>query len=173
MKVADEDLDPQYNFCYPEKDYLNFSRGGKPFKRPVSWQKFAIKVKGKYENDIWLGTMASTNRTFSVYGEWPVSYHGTSLEAADHIASRGFELRKSRREAYGKGIYSSPDPEVAEGYAKKFMHEGKEYKLMFMNRVNMNNTNEVLTEFGMYYITSNENSIRPYAILIKQVNTNQ
>ena len=172
MKVADEDLDPQYNFCYPEKDYVTYSRGGRPFKRPVSWQKFAIKVKGKYENYIWLGTTASTNRTYSVDGEWSVSYHGTSLEAADHIASKGFELRKSERQLYGKGIYSSPDPEVAEGYAKKFMHEGKEYKLMFMNRVNMNNTMEIYADLGIYYVTSNESSIRPYAMLIKQVNTN-
>ena len=48
---------------------------------------------GKYKDDTWLGTTAPTNRTSSVEGEWPVSYHGTRLNFAKSIGKDGYEIR--------------------------------------------------------------------------------
>ena len=46
-----------------------FTRGGVEYHRPCGWMRYAIKVLGKYEDDIWLGSNNNPN-------EWPVSYHG-------------------------------------------------------------------------------------------------
>ena len=86
------------------------------------------------------------------------------------ITEDGFELRKGKRFKFGKGVYSTPTPSVAEKYAKVFEHEGKKYKLIFMNRINPDFTREIEEpRIGTYYITSDETQIRPYAILIKEI----
>ena len=51
MRVADDDLDPKFNFKYPEVDKQEFKRGGKKLERPLGCQKYAIRVLGKYESD--------------------------------------------------------------------------------------------------------------------------
>lgn len=46
--------------------------------------------KGKYpDGDTWLGT--SGWRSYSVSGEWPGSYHGTSLKGATGIVRRHYK----------------------------------------------------------------------------------
>ena len=110
------------------------------------------------------------NRTDGVKGEWPVSYHGTKQVNADSIIHNGYDLGRGKRFVHGKGIYSTPSPAVAESYAKPFEHEGKKYKLMFMNRVNLDYTLEKkVSRNEVYNITSDDKQIRPYAILIKKM----
>ena len=169
MNIAEEDLDPRYNFEYPQRDENEYSRGGLPLKRPCGWKKIAIKVLGKYGDDTWLGGNGRTEETASAAREWPVSYHGTSRKNAGPIVKEGFKLEKCRRFLRGKGIYSSPDPEVAEHFAKTFDYENENYKLIFMNRVNIEKTNQKDTPRGKYYITPDEKDIRPYAVLIKKL----
>ena len=51
--------------------------------------------------------------------EWPVSYHGMGagkLLAVQNIVREGYKIKYSRREAYGNGIYSSPDINIAQNY---------------------------------------------------------
>ena len=55
MKVAEKDLDPQFNFTYPAIDDKEYMRGGRRLERPCGWKKHAIKVIGKFENDDWIG----------------------------------------------------------------------------------------------------------------------
>ena len=43
----------------------------------------------------------------SAEGEWPVSYHGTSYHNGLSIAAEVFQLSKSKRFKFGKGIYST------------------------------------------------------------------
>ena len=164
-------LDPPYDFVYPGigQDSRSFSRGNRSFARPYGWKKIALKVLGEYENDEWLG-VSREDETDSAGKEWPVSYHGTQKEFAEAIAEEGYSLEKCERFLYGRGIYSSPDPEVAESYASSFNYEGDNYKLIFMNRVNMKFTKEVETTNGqIYFVTSNDRHIRPYAILLKKL----
>ena len=131
--------------------------------------KIALKVLGEYDSDEWFG-VSRYDETDSADKEWPVSYHGTEKGFAEAIAEKGYALEKGKRTLYGRGIYSSPDPEVAESYAAPFNHDRANYKLIFNNRVNMEFTKEVNIRNGqIFFMTSDDRHIRPYAILIKKL----
>ena len=99
--------------------------------------------------------------------EWPVSYHGTDEMAALNIAAQGFDLNKGRRFKFGRGIYSTPDPRIAEQYATINKFKGKKYKVLIQNRVNMAET-EFISDMN-YFVTKNEDNIRPYGLLFKEI----
>jgi len=167
-------LDPKYNF-----DFTNLSDGGKKFKRgdkvykrPYGWNRIAFKVKNRYGDTKWLGGINGGIREDSIAGEWPVSYHGTNMNAAKLIAAEGFKLCKGKRFKFGHGIYSTPDYEVAEKYGKTFEFEGQKYKVIIQNRVNMMDTDTVEPSNRPgweYFVTSKEENIRPYGILFKKI----
>eukprot|EP01071_Lankesteria_metandrocarpae_P004920 Lankesteria_metandrocarpae@DN374_c0_g1_i1.p1 len=162
-------LDPVYNYDFTKlsTDAAVFKRGGKEYTRPYGWNRVAFKVKGKYVNDNWLGGAKLGAREDSMVGEWPVSYHGTRNDAAQIIAAQGFKLNKGTRFKFGYGIYSTPDPDVAENYSQRFDFGGKTYKIMLQNRVNMVHT-KVIQNMN-YFVTSNDDSIRPYGLLFKKM----
>ena len=168
-------LDERYNY-----DFTNLTPGGKEFKRgnrtyqrPYGWKRIAIKVRGKYGGDsTWLGGVDGGIREGSAAGEWPVSYHGTKKDAAEKIAAAGFDLGKGKRFKYGKGVYSTPNPAEAERYAVDFKWEGKSFKVMLQNRVNMEDTKVVPDgnrSGSEYFVTGEEENIRPYGILVKEM----
>ena len=108
-----------------------------------------------------------------------MTYHGTKDTFAKEIASRGYDLKKGKRFLYGRGIYSTPDPAVAEDYATTFEFEGEKYKVLLQNRVNMEDTDVVVGKYscgdpdsiksGEYFVTADEKNVRPYGILFKKV----
>ncbi|XP_078032034.1 uncharacterized protein LOC144467391 [Epinephelus lanceolatus] len=177
-------FDPSYDF-----DFTNFSdseclRGDEPYKRPKGWYRMALKVKGKYpDGDTWLGTGGW--RSHSVPGEWPVSYHGTTLGGAKGIITAHYKA--GSRATYGRGIYSTPDIHVAEEerYAQTFKSKmtGKSYKVILQNRINPVKR-EICRQFNYWLIPVHkrvsaeeekqiaESSIRPYGILIKEISDN-
>ena len=55
--VDDDLLDPLYDYYFRDifDGNKKFYRGGLDYKRPCGWKRYALKVEGKYENDIWLG----------------------------------------------------------------------------------------------------------------------
>ena len=75
--------------------------------------------------------------------------------------------------AFGKGLYSTPDIDVAATYAITFKYEGKEYKMVLQNRVNMSGTKEVAKEKtgagAEFYVTSSSNNLRPYGVCVKEI----
>ena len=84
---------------------------------------------------------------------------------------------------FGKGIYTSPSLEMVERlYAQEFTHDGKTYKIALQNRVNPDQKNGRLeivpaskTRQGAdYWLSpcSHENDVRPYGILIREVQKN-
>ena len=162
-------LDPQYNFDFTDlkDDGSVFERGKREYIRPYGWNRIALNVREKYESTIWLGGSKGGVRTGGVQGEWPVSYHGTKRRFAQQIASTKYDLAKGERFKYGRGIYSTPDPKIAELYAQEFKYRGKRFKVILQNRVNMEDTKHVKEED--YYVTKDENNIRPYGILFKEV----
>ena len=130
----------------------------------------ALNVKGKYEGSGWLGGKdlpGGKARKESKDGEWPVSYHGTKKGFAEQIASDKYDLKKGKHFRYGRGIYSTPDPDIAEKYAEEYEFQGKKYKILLQNRVNMEDT-EVIAHRN-FYLTAKEENIRPYGILYKKV----
>ncbi|KAL7825754.1 hypothetical protein SRHO_G00334920 [Serrasalmus rhombeus] len=151
------------------------SRGKESYTRPWGWYRFTLKVLDKYpDGNTWLGPDGWRS-------EWPVSFHGTSIEGAKGITETHYKA--GPRDTYGRGIYSTPDISIAERYAmsKKFTSKnGKTYKVIMQNRINPEK--RIITEEIDYWLipvpeeTSPEmekeiveTSIRPYGILIKEV----
>ncbi|XP_068432177.1 uncharacterized protein [Clinocottus analis] len=166
-------------------DLAECKRGDELYQRPKGWYRMALKVKGRYpDGDAWLGPNGW--RSHSVPGEWPVSYHGTSIDGANGIIRSHYKA--GGRAMYGRGIYSTPDIHVAEieDYAKTFISKttGKSYKVILQNRINP--TQRVICQRSNYWLipvhqgasTAEEtqivrSAIRPYGILIKEINGNE
>ena len=158
-------LDPSFDhdFTREHDDGKVYIRGGEVYHRPYGWYRYALKVLDRYENNTWLGGRGP--RTASTPGEWAVSYCGTTKKGAEEIASEGYDIKYERRQAYGPGIYSTPDLSIAEGYAIQFRKDGKNYKIVLQNRVNpakFRKANE-----DKYWIVDDSN-IRLYGILVKE-----
>ncbi|CAG8474659.1 13181_t:CDS:2 [Dentiscutata heterogama] len=160
-------LAPKYNFDFTnidDKDQV-YTRGGVQYQRPCGWQRFALRVTGKYDNDNygWLGTDANA---------WPVSYHGTSKNNSKSIAEQGYLLSKGRRFKHGYGIYSTPEINIAKLYAKKFEFCGDNFLVVIQNRVNPKDLQKIpkdITQVGEYWISEKGEDIRPYGICIKKL----
>jgi hypothetical protein len=151
-----------YDFTNVDDKGKRFTRGGVEYRRPCGWKRFAIKVTGKYEDEIWLGSNDGPN-------EWPVSYHGTGHDAAKSIAQTGYDLTRHKRHAHGRGIYSTPDINVAKGFAKSFIVNGQQYFVILQNRVNPKNLTKVPhdeTGNGEFWISPNDKDVRPYGVCI-------
>ena len=177
---AQFDHDFDFDFTNTNDDGKKFHRGYHQYYRPCGWHRYALKVRGKYEdsnfwskrNDAWLG--APGYRESSTFGEWPVSYHGTKKENCQAIAEDGFMLSKGKRSLFGPGIYSTPSIDVAADprlYAHPFDCNGKQYQVVFQNRVSTSGRKVIpkrKTNAGAeYWIQTNEKNIRPYGICVR------
>ena len=170
LYINDSLLDPSYdyNFTHKTDEGKEFFRGGKRYYRPYGWERFALKVLGRYKDDDWLGKAGY--RTDSSPGEWPVSYHGTAAGASGSIAQEGYDLSKGRRFLYGHGIYSTPSIDVAAKYAQTFDHEGKRYQLVFQNRVSpegLTVIDSATTRVGEYWVQPDDRLVRPYGVCLR------
>ncbi|CAF4090916.1 unnamed protein product [Adineta steineri] len=163
--ILDENSwDKQYDYDFTNIDDKgkHFTRGGIEYRRPCGWKRFAIKVGGKYENEIWLGSNNSPD-------EWPVSYHGTKHDAAKSIAQTGYDLTKGKRFTFGRGVYSTPNINIAKAYAPIFTCNGEQYYVVLQNRVNpktLIKVNDDKTEDDDYWISPGADDIRPYGYCI-------
>ncbi|XP_068585092.1 uncharacterized protein [Cebidichthys violaceus] len=169
-----EHLDPRFNYDFSNlKDTETYYRGGEVYNRPCGWQRFAIKVLDKYEDNTWLG---NTNRsTDSVPGEWPVSYHGTREISVNAIIEKNYKVGIHNK--YGDGIYSTPDFEIAKHYATKFSIDEHNYQVIMQNRINPKY--RTICPEQQYWLVPIEDknkereivkkAIRPYGILLTEV----
>ena len=83
--VDDSLMDPKFDYDFTKQvdDGKKYYRGGYEYQRPYGWNRYAIKVLGRFENDKWLGERGL--RFHSSEGEWPVSYHGTGESASGWV----------------------------------------------------------------------------------------
>ena len=148
FSLDESSLDPNnnYDFAKLKDNGKVYKRGGRVYIRPYGWTRVALNVKAKYKDERWLGGYGKGRNTADFAGEWPVSYHGTNKGFAEKIAFRGFDLSKGKRFTYGRGIYSTPDPTIAEKFASVCTFKGGKYKVLVQNRVNMDDTVEVSTK---------------------------
>ncbi|KAK5855337.1 hypothetical protein PBY51_005443 [Eleginops maclovinus] len=178
-----EFFEPKYDCDFTDlSDSAECMRGDELYERPKGWYRMALKVKGKYpDGDTWLGPDGW--RSHSVPGEWPVSYHGTSLDGAKGIIKSHYKA--GDRAQYGRGIYSTPDIHVAEKeeYAKTFKSKktGKSYKVILQNRINSKERQKCRQKSDYWLIPVAEGTpawmekqiaeraIRPYGILIREI----
>lgn len=61
---------------------------------------------------------AAIAKARGVEPEVATMYHGTTMDAAEIIAEKGFDKAYNRTAAYGKGTYASPDVSMALKYCK-------------------------------------------------------
>ena len=167
--VEDSALDPPFNYDFSRErdDGKKYYRGGKRYYRPYGWQRYAIKVRGKYDDDTWLGEDGI--RTHACPGEWPVSYHGTEINNCKGIAQEGYDLSKGVNFAHGYGIYSTPSIDVAADYASTGTSKGQQYQVVFQNRVSTQGLKEVSTLHGEYWVQPCQELIRPYGICVRPI----
>ncbi|XP_039663512.1 uncharacterized protein LOC120563421 [Perca fluviatilis] len=174
-----EHFDPKFDYDFTKlKDTKEYYRGGEKYKRPCGWQRFALKVLDEFGDNTWLGNPGRS--TQSVPGEWPVSYHGTKEICVEAIIEKNY--KKGNRAVYGPGIYSTPNIDIAEGYAHEFPSErtGKKYKTVLQNRINPEYRK--MYNHDQYWLvpidegTSEEEekeivrkAIRPYGLLLKEI----
>jgi len=84
LDESDLTLEFHYDFSTLSNDRIMYHRGPHTYHCPYGWKRYALKVRGKYENNIWLGEPGMC--TNSTPGEWSVSYHGTSESGAKGIS---------------------------------------------------------------------------------------
>ncbi|CAB1435846.1 unnamed protein product, partial [Pleuronectes platessa] len=178
--IMDEDefFAPEYDYDFKNlTETETYWRGGEKYERPCGWYRFGLKVLDKYPGTTWLGT---TYRSIqSSPGEWPVSYHGTSKTGAGGII--GDHYQPGPGQVYGRGIYSTPDINEANKYAKTFTSSknGKTYKVVLQNRIDPEYRKKYFND--LYWLvpipkgTSEdeeqemvERAIRPYGLLLKE-----
>ena len=143
-KLSKSQLDPRGNRSSGWG--VNENRGNKPYYPPLGWIGIGLNVMDKYENNIWIGMSNSP-------GEWCVAYHGVGNNAASDKVKESTgciikgSFRPGRRQAHkncqdkyhngtvGEGVYCTPFPATAEGYAGISEINGKKYKTILMVRV--------------------------------------
>jgi hypothetical protein len=184
MQMKPSTFHPRWNRDYrvPGKCPVGEKRGGYIYNPPVGWQRFGMRVEGKYaDGDDWIKTRDGS-------GHWAVVYHGTLPENVKAITETPF--KPGPRATFGTGIYCTPDPKVAERYATQrrpvtTRNGPQQFKYIFMCRVNMSSVchckekrcqrlNDAkytvhITQGSSEWLVIGRNAgcIRPYGILIK------
>jgi hypothetical protein len=144
---------------------------GFEYQRPCGWLRCALKVKGKYAEDRWLGRPG--DREEADADEWPVCYHGTASAMAgarSDIAAEGYKASRGMRFPFSSSIYTTPDPRLAARYAQEFKYNGETWQIMFQNRVNPNTLERVAsTRAGAeYWLSACADDVRPYGFLLRK-----
>ena len=157
-------------------------RGRRDYNPPLGWIGIGLKVKGKFENDDWIGMNNSD-------GEWCVAYHGvgrseqnpervkqitgliykTSFKVSDINLHGSCDDKFHSGNKVGKGVYCATHIETAQKFAGISEINGKKYKTVLMVRVKPDATRgcNCQTAQDYYVVNGTIDEIRPYRILYK------
>ena len=162
----------------------NCRRGGEVYNVPVGWTAFGLEVRNKYGDDLdWLGNDGNP-------GEWAVAYHGFGVRMApDQIkkiiktivhenlkpgSGQACSAQNDRRhpgKKCGNGVYTTPDLNIASGYAGLINLGNKQYRLVIMVRVNPSFIREPVNTKDYWILDGKANQLRPYRLLIREANS--
>ena len=164
---------------------LNETRGGYPYFPPKGWSGYGLRVLDRYDygDNSWLDY-------HNYEGEWAVAYHGIGYglrgnELLFKINNLGFDNIKTgilqkfkdlkdcfsnEGKNVGEGVYVTPQPAFLDDYCGIFDYDGKKYKIAFMTRVKPGKIRCPEEKDDYWVINGTDNEIRPYRILIKEVN---
>ncbi|KAH7704226.1 hypothetical protein AAVH_28582, partial [Aphelenchoides avenae] len=157
-------LDCNVDFRREQISRTAFFRGGARYTLPLGCYRYGLAVLGKYpDGDDWL-------RSDGGLGEWQVAYHGTTCENVSGIVKNGFDLEKCQRFTYGKGIYCSPNPAIANSYSITYQVERRWYKAVIQVRVHPTLKRIAFNENKEeYWIIPYAEAIRPYGACVYDV----
>lgn len=140
-------------------------RGGEEYRLPFGWKRFAVDVKGEYDDgdNKWLG---------SGDGSWAIAYHGTSEEGLAGILATGFRVgpRQKFAKECGSGVYCTPFVEVAADYAPKNSIRGHCIQIVLQLRIKPSAINRVTTGTAFenkYWVINDPCDMRAYGALIR------
>ena len=114
---------------------------------PYGWKLIGIKTDQRETDD------------------WAITYHGTKSHLFNTICREGYKV--GPRAAFGRGVYSSPNIEVASGFAQSFTFSGATYVGVLQNRVNTKCTN--IKNDGKYWVCPDPANIIPCGLCVKKV----
>ena len=157
-------------------------RGGELYIPPKGWIGYGLRVLDVYKDNNWIGMCNGP-------GEWCVAYHGVARNQSKSevaritglISTSGFKPSTSGAatndpdkrhpgKTCGLGVYCSPDINYAEGYAGITEFNNKNYKCVLMLRINPEKIRQSTSWPKEYILDANPDEIRPYRILLKEVN---
>ncbi|CAK9030123.1 unnamed protein product [Durusdinium trenchii] len=157
------------DFRDTKDDGRKMFRGGREYFLPVGWKRFAVQVKGVYDegDNAWLREDESG---------WAVAYHGTSKEGLGGILCTGFRVgeRQKFEAAAGAGVYCTPRIDVAQHYSKPTLLRGHSVQIVLQLRVRPGAINPITDpsahEFERkYWVINNPDDIRAYGVLIREL----
>ena len=173
-KIPVDYLDYKYNSIIPNLSLKNASES-EICKSPYEWAEIGLNVFNKYANGDWL----KKNND-----KWAIAYYGfgkssTSEEIGkmlnDIVVKGEFKRELSAKsteldirhngERIEEGIYLSPNVKIAEEYSGIFNFNNKEYKIVLMAKVLVENIRE--PKDHSFWIL-NKGDIRIYKILVKE-----
>ena len=164
-------------------------RGGREYDPPYGWIGYGLNVLNKYDNNNnkWLGMR-------NIEGEWWVAYHGNILiknnikiinknenenEINNNINNdykndnNINELSKKEYSFVGIGLYLTEKIDDASEYSGIIEHLNHRYKITFMCRVCPNKVRISKYYKNYFVVDPNENCVRPYRILLKEINNTE
>jgi len=167
---AQDTFDFRFNqdFRDMKDDGRKMTRGGQVYELPIGWKRFAVKVKGSYDNgdNAWLREDESG---------WAVAYHGTAGESLPGILSSGFHVgdRQKFKGETGAGVYCTPWIDVAQHYSKPKELKGHYVQIVLQLRVKPSAirhvTDSAATAFERkYWVINDPDHIRAYGVLIRE-----
>ena len=145
---------------------VNEKRGGRPYHPPQGWKGYGLRVVKKYDkgNDNWLSYNGGP-------GEWCVAYHGASQKINhNYTQMRNEDDSNHPGNKVGEGVYCSPKPSVLESDGGIVQVGNKKYKIGFMLRVRPDKIRIAKSNPDYWVLNGNSDEIRPYRILIKNLN---
>ena len=162
---------------------FNETRGNHPYYPPQGWIGYGLRVIDRFDkgNNAWIDYR-------NTEGEWSVAYHGVgSLLGSSELLNiinfffmnnlqTGIRQQfKDSKDIYhegekvGEGVYVTPNPKVLEQYCGVFNYNGAKYKIGFMTRVKPEKIRCPEEEKDFWVINGTDNEIRPYRILMKEI----
>ncbi|EAR98680.2 MORN repeat protein (macronuclear) [Tetrahymena thermophila SB210] len=169
-------FDNQWNMIYDNTiicQYRGNINGQKQqYFRPLGYFGCALKVVNKYPNDGWIRDDTSDKT-------WIVLFHGNKKLSTQELIEEGYkqgglQQYQGHQCRFGRGlikqgIYFYEKIQDAEKHADTFFINDKQYNLLFQCRVNPKTVKSPINKPSCY-VANDPKDVRPYRILIKEVN---
>ena len=140
-------------------------KGGEDYIPPDGWIKYGINIDHGFNdrNNEWINYL-------HLKGEWCAAYCGITgiNKKIEQIYENDDDIRHQGKKV-GVGVYCPSDPEIMEEYTETIYANGANYKVGFMLRVKPDKIRASQKNEKIWVVNGNDNELRPYGILIKQV----